>query len=275
MEPVAVDATLLEAMPKMLWALWRDEDHRAAKMHLEFSLLKGVPTYARITSAQGDERAVLKARLTAGKLYVMDRGYADYALMETILQAHSSFLVRTANNAVYEILEERPVSAAASKAGVQKDLIVKLGSPFAPELHDRRIRLIEVRTHSSGRRPRKRVSSKKTFRTDESEHTLLLATDLLDLDADLVAQMYSHRWEIEIFFRWFKKVLQADYLISLNQNGLTLVAYCALIASLLVTLWTGRKPTKRTYEMFCLHLLGWATEEEVQAHILKLAPVAR
>ena len=41
MTVVAVDGTLLKALPKMLWALWLDEDHRAAKMHLEFDVLKG------------------------------------------------------------------------------------------------------------------------------------------------------------------------------------------------------------------------------------------
>jgi hypothetical protein len=43
-----------------------------------------------------------------------------------------------------------------------------------------------------------------------------------------------------------------------------------IIASLLLSLWLGKKPTKRTYEMFCLYFAGWATEEEGAAHIAKL-----
>ncbi len=31
----------------MLWALWLDEDHRAAKVHLEFDILKGIPIQAK------------------------------------------------------------------------------------------------------------------------------------------------------------------------------------------------------------------------------------
>ena len=31
----AVDGSLLPALPRMAWALWVDETHRAAKMHLE------------------------------------------------------------------------------------------------------------------------------------------------------------------------------------------------------------------------------------------------
>ena len=100
-----------------------------------------------------------------------------------------------------------------------------------------------------GRKRKKRVSSKKTFRTDSGEYTILLASDLLDVDVEVIADLYRLRWQIELFFRWFKKVLQADHPLSLCRNGMTIVAYCALIASLLVTLWTGRKPTKRTFEM--------------------------
>jgi hypothetical protein len=44
----------------------------------------------------------------------------------------------------------------------------------------------------------------------------------------------------------------------------------ALIANLLLTLWAGKKPTKRTFEMFCLFFMGWATEEELQKHLERL-----
>ena len=39
---------------------------------------------------------------------------------------------------------------------------------------------------------------------------------------------------------------------------------------MLISLWTGRKPTKRTYEMICFYLTGWASERELLAHIEKL-----
>jgi len=44
----------------------------------------------------------------------------------------------------------------------------------------------------------------------------------------------------------------------------------ALIANLLLTLWAGKKPTKRTFEMFCLFFMGWATEEELLEHLERL-----
>jgi hypothetical protein len=271
------DATPIRALPKMLWALWRDDEHRAAKVHLEYSLLRHVPTRATITDHNTTEGHVLKATLTAGKLYVLDRGYTDYALMAEIIDAASSFLLRLPNNAVYEVLEERPLDAAARKRGIRHDRVVKLGCHTSPELHDRRLRLIEVHVTDPNAligRPRKRHLDRKTkaYRTTKTEHTLLLVTDRLDLDAALIADLYRYRWQIELFFRWFKTILRADRLLSLSQNGLTLVVYCALIASLLITLWAGRKATKRTYEMMCLYLMGWAAADEVEAHIAKPQP---
>ena len=46
--------------------------------------------------------------------------------------------------------------------------------------------------------------------------------------------------------------------------------YCALIASVLLAGMSGRKPDKRTWEMFCHYFSGWATFEELQQHLEKM-----
>ena len=48
-----MDGSLLPALPRMAWALWLDEDHRAAKMHLTFEVLRGIPTQVTVTSGNG------------------------------------------------------------------------------------------------------------------------------------------------------------------------------------------------------------------------------
>lgn len=269
--PTAVDGSLIDAVPTMAWALWLDEDHRAAKLHLEFDLVKQAPSNATVTHGSGDERTVLRDTLCAGKLYVTDRGYADYGLLADILDTGSSFVARLRHDAVYEVTEERAVSASARKAGIEQDVIVKLGSDSAPELHGRKIRLIRIHVHDTDARPG-RPNSKKGLRKPSGDYTILLATDQLDLDARLLADLYRYRWQIELFFRWLKKILNIEHLLSRNKNGLTIVVYCALIASLLVALWTGRKPTKRAYELICFYFLGWIGEAEFAAHLERLSP---
>ena len=272
----AVDSTLVRGTAAMLWALWRTDDERAFKVHLEYEILKGAPGRATLSAGQAGDAKNLRDNLSANRLYVLDRGYVDYCLLAEILDLDSSFVVRLQSNAVTEVLEERPLSDEARKAGVTKDVVVRLGCADSPELHNRRLRLVEVHVPNLdallGRRPRRRPVDRKTkaFRAQRTETVLLLATDLLDLPAELIALIYRCRWQIELFFRWFKIILKADHLLSQSKNGLTIVVYCALIASLLIVLWTGRKPTRRTYEMLCHYFAGWVEDDEWEAHLGRL-----
>lgn len=70
---VAVDGTLLRALPKMLWALWLNADNRAAKLHLEFNILKSVPLRAEVTKANANEKNNLRKALSSDKLYIRCR----------------------------------------------------------------------------------------------------------------------------------------------------------------------------------------------------------
>src|SRR5271157_891256 len=88
----AVDGSLLPALPKMAWALWVDPQNRAAKMHVHFDVLKGVPVEATVTAGNDSETQQLRATLQAQRLYVIDRGYAEYQLFQDILDAQSSFI---------------------------------------------------------------------------------------------------------------------------------------------------------------------------------------
>lgn len=268
----AVDATVLKALPTMLWALWLDDQHRAAKLHLEFDICKWAPTRAEITDANANEKTHLKQALSAHRLYVLDAGYGYYSLLEDIRKARSSFVVRLRDNAVWETREERPLTADDHRAGVMRDRVVRLGCAQKQEDLTAPVRVIQIFHRGDSSRPRRsRVSSKKAFRTTKGDYTLLLATDRMDLPAETIALIYRYRWSaVGGFFRWFKCVLGCRHLMAHSLNGLTIQVYCALIASLLITLWTGRKPTKRTFEMLCFYFMGWATDQEVATHIENL-----
>jgi hypothetical protein len=74
-------------------------------------------------------------------------------------------------------------------------------------------------------------------------------------------------YNIELLFRWVKWVVGCRHLLSQTANGVRMQVYVALIASLLSSLWVGRAPTKRTYELLCFSLSGWASELELLAHL--------
>jgi hypothetical protein len=252
----AVDGSIFSGVSRMAWALWKDAEHRGVKLHLHFDVLKGVPADATLTPAACSETAAMAATLQPGRLYVVDRGYADYELFAKIVGANSSLIARVKDNIAYVVQQERPLTDAARAAGVVRDVVIsRLGTAHHKKHLKRPMRLVIV----------------QTVDRDGKTNELWLITDRLELDADLVALAYRYRWTVELFFRWMKCVLGARHLIAENANGVTLQMYAALIVSLLIVLRTGRKPTKRTFEMIQFYLLGWVSEKEFDAHLAKLA----
>ena len=248
----AVDGSILPALPRMLWALWMDDQHRGAKLHLQYEILKAAPVRAELTEARTDDRAILQHQLEAGRLYVLDRGFVDYELFDKILQAESSLVCRLPINAALEETEGRPLSPEDQAAGVVSDCVGRLGSSSHRRVSIP-IRVVEVHRWQNG-----------------NLNVWRLATDRMDLPADLIALIYQHRWAIELFFRWMKCNLNLRHLYSESQNGMHIQVYAALIATLLLTLYTGLKPNKAILEAVCFYLQGWATEEELIARIRKL-----
>jgi hypothetical protein len=249
----AVDGSLLPALPRMGWALWVDDEHRAAKMHLVFEVLRGVPENVSITEGNASETKALREMLESGRLYVMDRGYTDYSLFEMILDADSSFICRIRDGLKWNVISERPLNKEAKAAGVIRDVVLRFGCEERGTLIETPLRVIEVQTGKKDSQGKPEI--------------LKLATDRMDLDADLVALGYKNRWSVELYFRWFKCLLGCRHILSESQNGLEIQVYVGIIASLLINLWLGRKPTKRTLEMLHFFFIGWADEEELQQAI--------
>lgn len=270
-----VDGTILPALPRMTWAVWLGDSERGAKAHVDFEVLKGVPSGVEITAGTGAENERLKERLQAGRLYVLDRGFRDFDLFQKIVQADSSFVVRLGANAVYETLEEKPLTAEAASAGVTSDRIVRLGGKKIRDKFDRPVRLIVL--HVPARPPRglgypvMKVSSKKTFREPLGQaYDMIIATDRLDLPADVIALIYLHRWKIELFFRLLKSVLGCRHLLSDSIEGVSIQVYAALIAVLLLTEYTGLPARRRTYELVTLYFQGWVSDAEFTRELSSL-----
>lgn len=269
-----VDGSLIAALPAIMEASWRKRTDGSGlvkwRLHTHFEVDRYVPLRIDVTPDDGgehDERAVLERTLESDRLYVMDRGYAKFALFNAIVAACSSYVCRLRDNSVYEVVELRELTAADRAAGILSDQIVSIGhSGKAGARPDHKIRLVCVKCspHTS------RGKYKGASTGPSSDGVLRIATNLLDVPAEIIALLYCERWTIEIFFRFFKHLLGCRHLLSHSQNGIEIQTYCAIIACLLISLWTGRKPTKRTYEMICFYFCGLASEAELLAHLAKL-----
>lgn len=262
-----VDGTLLSILPHLTEASLKPTVNSGLvkwRLHTHFEVDRYVPRRIDVTPDGGgdhDERAVLERTIESDRLYVMDRGYAKFALFNRIVAAKSSYVCRIRDNSVYEVIEERPLSDAAVAERVTSDKVIALGSDAAEGL-GHHVRLITIQA-----KPHQKTSKAPAPGCDG---LLRIATNLLDVPADVIALLYHYRWTIEIFFRFFKQILGCRHLLSGSKNGIEIQTYCAIIACMLISLWTGRKPTLRTYEMVCWYFIGMADLDELLAHLDKL-----
>jgi hypothetical protein len=272
----AVDGTVIKTLSRIVQAAYlrSPTDGRsmsAWRLHTHFEVERGLPVRIDVTGAgsqgQNDERAVLRNALQADRCYVMDRGYAAFSLFNAIVAAGSSYVCRARDNSVYEVVEQRPLSREAAAAHITFDAVVRMGQDR--KLADRPghlMRLIFIQTTPH----QKRGKHGGGTLGPRSDGVLRIATNLLDVPAEVIGFIYQRRWMIEIFFRFLKHILGCRRLLSTAPGGVEIQAYCAIIACLLIALWTGKQPTKRTYEMICFYFIGWADEEELLNHLAKL-----
>jgi hypothetical protein len=272
----AVDGTVVKTLARIVQAAYlkSPSDGRsfsAWRLHTHFDVERGLPVRIDVTSAgnqgKADERAVLRNTLQPDRCYVLDRGYAQFALFNAIVAAGSSYVCRVRDNSVYEVVEQRPLSPEATAAHVMFDAVVRLGRDRQGlDSPQHLIRLVFIQTTPHQKRGKQGGGTSGP----RSDGVLRIATNLLDVPAEVIGFIYQRRWMIEIFFRFLKHILGCRHLLSTDPVGIEIQAYCAIIACLLIALWTGKQPTKRTYEMICFYFIGWADEEELTNHLAKL-----
>lgn len=272
----AVDGTLLKALPRMVESAWLEtKDGRtrhAWRLHLHLDIDGSIPRRVDLSgpsnSGDQDEKTVMRHRLEAERTYVMDRWFGQFTLFNAIVAARSDYVCRIRDNSRAEVVETRPLSPEAMTAGVLGDAVVKLGQSSPAERRpDHVTRLVRIRTQPHEKRGGRKGKTAGPASTGE----LLLATNLLDVPADIIGLIYQYRWTIEIFFRFFKQTLGCGHLFWEHPKGILLETYCAILACVLIHQATGRKPTRRTYEMLCYYVMGWADLDEVTSHLAKLA----
>jgi len=267
-----VDGTVLDAIAKVSAAMWlpfQDGTFKHAwKLHVEFDFDLFLPTDIELTDARNsgksDEKNVLRKKLRKDCCYVMDRWYGQFTLFNDINAKASSYVCRTKENSVFEVTQERLLSDEAIKAAVIRDAVVRMGQSSKPADkpdHPIRIVVIEAQPHE------KRGGRRGKTAGPGNGGTIVIATNLLDVPVEIIALIYQHRWAIEVFFRFFKQMLGCRHLISHKPEGILIQVYCAIIACMLINLWTGKRPNKRTVEMLAWYLMGVASEAEVLAHI--------
>jgi hypothetical protein len=272
-----VDGTVIRTLRSIVEAMWLPGTNgcdanrtHAWKLHLHFDVEHHVPTQWDLTDARGeganDEKNVLRKRLAPGHSYVMDRGYAQFTLFNEINRIGSSYVCRLRDNTTFEMVEDRALSEQQIAAGVRSDQIVNLGVCSKPAARpDHPVRLLCVRCTPHQKRGKTAGGSEGP----PSDGTLRIATNLLDVPAQIIAFLYEYRWTLEVFIRFFKQILGCRHLLSTKREGIEIQIYAAIICCMLLNILTRRKPNKWMMILMSLYLGGWASEADVLRELNK------
>jgi len=240
------DSSLFEALPRMHWALWRRQGQAQSqvRLHLSLDVAADAPARALLTPGKGCERAAWRTQWQRGDAFVGDRYYGeDYQLFGELDRAGVAFVVRLRDEAVIEVENELPLRAADRLARVIRSAWVHLGCKA--RYRSMRLRVVWVQT---------------------DKEVLRLVTNLgaEELAAGEVALLYRQRWQVELFFRWVKCILGCRHWLAESPAGAAIEIYLALIAALLLQLYTGQAPNRRMMELIHFYLLGVASLEELE-----------
>jgi hypothetical protein len=166
------------------WARFR-RAKGAIKLHTLLDLTGNIPRSSHHRRNVNDVRILDELLLEAGSIYVMDRGYTDFARLYRLHQAHAFFVIRAKRRDRLQRRYSRPVDRST---GLICDQTIVLQGPKSSKRYPDCLRRIRVRDLETGKR-------------------ITLLTNNFDLPAKTVADLYRSRWQVELFFKWIKQHL--------------------------------------------------------------------
>jgi len=211
----ALDSTTIDLCLSVFpWAHLRTTK-AAVKMHTLLDLKGSIPTFIHISDGKLHDVNVLDLLLPEpGAIYVMDRGYVDFARLFKLHQAGAFFVTRAKSN----MDARRSYSAASDRAtGIIYDQTIALAgvltSQHFPE-HLRRIRFKEI----------------------ETGKTLIFVTNQRTLPAATICALYKSRWQVELFFKWITQHLRIKRFFGTSMNAVKTQIWIAVSVYVLVAI---------------------------------------
>ncbi len=223
-----IDSTTISLCLSMFdWAKFRTAKG-GLKIHTCWDDNLQIPDLINITEAKTHDRyGIGQLVFSKGTIIVEDRGYFDFTLMLTRIQAENIFVTRIKTNTLYQTLQELDLPDDKDQ-DIIKDEIIKLKSTKAVEIgiSEEQLRLVHV------------------YKEDENK-VIEIITNNLEWSARTIADLYKKRWDIELFFKAMKQNLQIKTFLGTSENAVKSQIYVALISYLLVEL-INRTIAKKT-----------------------------
>ena len=211
----AIDATTIDlCLSTFHWATFRSTK-AGIKLQTQLDLKTAIPEFIHFSTASvHDVNALDFITFEANSFYVMDRGYVDYKRLYKVHQSAAFYITRAKDN-----MNSRRVKSNPSERmnGVLCDQYVLLNNYYAAKDYPERIRRVK-------------------FYDVETGKTLIFLTNNFYLKATEIAQLYKHRWKIELFFKWIKQHLKIKSFWGQSENAVKTQVWIAVSMYVLVAI---------------------------------------
>ncbi len=211
----ALDSTTIDLCLSLFpWALFRTTKS-AVKMHTLLDLRGNIPSFIHISDGKlGDVNVLDVLVLEAGSIYVMDRGYLDFARLYLMHQAQAFFVTRAKSNTrlrrIYSAVVDR-------STGIICDQTVALTGATSRKVYPEHLRRIR-------------------FKDPETGKTLVFMTNNFTLPAATICALYKARWQVELFFKWIKQHLRIKKFYGNSENAVKSQIWIAVSVYVLVAI---------------------------------------
>lgn len=207
----ALDASIIDLTLSLFpWAKFR-KTKGAIKLHAMIDLRGNIPAFLTITDGKvHDVKVAPLVPIEPEGIYVVDRGYVDFAWLWSVHQTGAFFVTRLKKSLNWTRVVSHPVDKSI---GLRCDQEVLLSSLRLKNLYPNRLRRI-------------------SFRDETQNRTLVFVTNNFTLPSETIATLYKARWEIELFFKWIKQNLRVKTFYGTSPNAVKIQIWIAMIVYL-------------------------------------------
>ena len=197
------------------WAKFRKRKG-AVKLHLVLDYDGCLPVFATVTDGKTHEiNMARQTEFPSGSVLVFDRGYIDFLWMKELDSRKIFFVTRAKTGMDYEVLESYEIPEKAT-GKVLEDIDIRLTTPQSSDKYPGKLRLVR-------------------YWDEENQKELVFLTNNRSWTAQMVADIYKERWNIEVFFKHIKQNLKIKTFIGTSLNAVMIQIWTALITMLLLT----------------------------------------
>jgi len=237
----ALDSTIIDlCLATFKWAYF-ELQKSAVKIHTQLDLKGNIPSFFLITKAKVHDINFLDIlEFEKEAIYIMDRGYLDFKRLYSIDQQQSFFIVRSKDSLSFKRIQSHLIDKTTN---IRCDQTIKLKHFYSFKHYPKKLRRI------------------KYFDKITNKHYVYL-TNNFELPSKTIADLYKHRWQIELFFKWMKQHLKIQVFWGYSFNAVKTQICIAISTFLLVAILKKKLKIKRDlYEI--LQILSVSQFEKI------------